>query len=213
MDPYNNHYTQLHFERAGLFKAIRDKYACREVLYPGCSVHITPSLYFPHVVYVDQSVAAAQFFANEKAILEFISRNRTYQQPAYFRFLQGDYTQSLSLREGTFDLLLSLFAGGIAKSCVRYLKVGGLLLTNNHQGDAWEAAHTGDFDLGATVRFQRGMYLISEGWEGTKLPSQKLNNKHLRHVNDSLQYTETENYYVFERLREARKPPSAGKLQ
>ena len=203
---YETHYTNLRFERAGLFKAIRDKYQCKGVLYPGCSIHITPSLYFPHVIYVDQSEAAAQFFADEKSLSEFVNHNKHYRQSAYLRFIRQDFSQSLPLMEGTFDLLLSLFAGGIAKSCAKYLKSGGLLLTNNHQSDAVEAIYGGKFKLLADIRFKKGSYSISEGLGGTKLSAQKLNNKYLKQVNDSVQYIENETYYVFERLPEAKKP-------
>jgi hypothetical protein len=199
MHPYQNYYAKLNFERAGLFEAMRDSYQCRDVLYPGCSVHITPSLYFPHVVYVDQSQAAAEFFANEASLLEYLSRHKHYKPSAYVRFIQQDYSQPLPLREGTFDLLLSLFAGGIARSCVQYLKPGGLLLTNNHQGDAVDANQ--ELYLKAIVRFQKGKYAIQEDPNKGKLPAQKRNSNDLRQANQGIEYIENELYYVFERVR------------
>ena len=122
MNLYETQYKSLQFERAGLFKAVQEKYNSRDVLYPGCSAHVTPSLYFPHVVYVDQSEAAAQFFADERSIAQFVSRNKHYEQSSYVRFVQQDYSTSLPLMEEKFDLLLALFAGGVAKSCLKYLK-------------------------------------------------------------------------------------------
>jgi hypothetical protein len=197
MQLYKSHYTQLGFERAGLFKAIRDKDPCRDVLYPGCSVHITPSLYFPHVVYVDQSDAAAQFFADEKTLLEFVSRNKHYKQSVYLRFIRQDYSQSLPLVEGTLDLLISLFAGGIAKSCARFLKPGGLLLTNNHQSDAWDAVNSGRFRLTATLRFRKGRYaIVEEDLRERNIPAQKRNSNYLRQANVGVEYIENEVYYV-----------------
>lgn len=157
MHNYKTQYADIHFERAGLFKALYEKYHPRDVLYPGCSVHITPSLYFPHVVYVDRSDAAAQFFADEQSLLEFVDHNKYYKPSTYIRFIQQDYSQPLLLREGTFDLLLSLFAGRIAKSCAQHLKSGGLLLTNNHQGDALDAAHDPTLKLKAVIQFQKGI--------------------------------------------------------
>lgn len=199
MYPYNHHYVQLNFERAGLFKAIRDQYVCREVLYPGCSVHITPSLYFPHVIYVDQSETAAQFFTHEKEILEFVNRNRTYKQSAHVRFLQRDYTQPLPLQEGTFDLLVSIFAGGIARSCARYLKKGGLLLTNNHQGDAFEAVRSKSFKAMARAQFQKGKYVLAEeNLPERNIPAQKRTSEYLRQANKGLEYTEKEVYYLLQ---------------
>src|SRR5574339_302356 len=113
MNDYETQYIELNFERDGLFKVIRDKYPCRDVLYPGCSVHITPSLHFPHVVYVDKSEAAASFFDEEKSISEFVRRNKHYRQPPYIRFIHQDYFQPLPLKEESFDLLLALFAEGV----------------------------------------------------------------------------------------------------
>lgn len=201
MKLYETQYIELDFERAGLFKAIRDQYPCKDVLYPGCSVHVTPSLYFPHVVYVDKSEAAAQFFADEKHLLDFVKRNKYYKQSAYIRFIHQDYSQPLPLRKGSFDLLLALFAEGIAKSCAQYLRPGGLLVTNNHQGDAVDAAHDRKFKLIGKVQFQKGSYRISEALNGITLPAQRHNNNFLKQVNESVQYVENEIYYIFERSR------------
>ncbi|MGE5776898.1 MAG: hypothetical protein ACM33V_11785 [Chloroflexota bacterium] len=202
MNTYKTQYADLHFERAGLFKALREKYDPKDVLYPGCSVHVTPSLYFPHVVYVDQSEAAKQFFADEKSLLEFVNRNKQYKPSAHIRFLLGDYSGSLPLREGNFDLLLSLFAGGIAKACAKYLRPGGLLLTNNHQGDAHQAASDPGLRLKATIQFKRGSYSIREEDPGkVTIPAQKPDNRYLRQVSRGVEYVEGEIYYVFERFQ------------
>ncbi|HET9912337.1 MAG TPA: class I SAM-dependent methyltransferase [Anaerolineales bacterium] len=202
MNLYETQYAALHFERAGLFRAIWDKYHCKDVLYPGCSVHITPSLYFPHVVYIDQNEAAAKFFANEKSVLEFINRNKYYKRSAYIRFIRQDYSRSLPLMEGKFDLLLSLFAGGIARSCARYLKIGGFLLTNNHQGDALDAANDQNLKLTAVVLFQKGSYsIVEDGLSEIRIPGHKSNDKYLKQADQGVEYIENEIYYVFERLR------------
>lgn len=202
MHNYKSQYADIHFERSGLFKAILERYHPRDVLYPGCSVHITPSLYFPHVVYVDQSEAAATFFAGEKSLREFLNRNKHYRASAYFRFLQQDYFQSLPLPEGTFDLLLSLFAGGIARACAKYLKPGGRLLTNNHQGDARDAARDPGLKLKAILRFQKGEYFVREaGPDDLNVPAEKPDNKYLRQTDQGVEYIENETYYVFARSR------------
>lgn len=202
MNLYETRYAALHFERAGLFRAVRDKYHCKDVLYPGCSVHITPSLYFPHVVYVDQNEAAAKCFANEKSVLEFINRNRHYKPSTYIRFIRQDYSRSLPRMGGKFDLLLSLFAGGIARSCARYLKLGGFLLTNNHQGDALDAANDQNLKLTAVVLFQKGSYsIVEDGLSEIRIPGHKSNDKYLRQASQGVEYIENEIYYVFERLR------------
>jgi hypothetical protein len=202
MHLYESQYARLKIERAGLFKALREKYPCKDVLYPGCSVHITPSLYFPHVVYVDESETAAQFFADKQSILEFVNRNKHYKQSAYLRYIQQDYSKSLPLKEGTFDLLLALFAGGIAKSCARYLKPGGLLLTNNHQGDAMDAVNDHKFIMIAVVQFHKATYTISEkALDKMKISAPKTNQRYLKQASQGIEYVENETYYVFERSR------------
>lgn len=202
MNQYENQYKSLHFERAGLFKVVQEKYQSRDVLYPGCSVHVTPSLYFPHVVYVDESDAAAQFFADERAIAQFVSRNKHYEQSAYVRFVQQDYSTPLPVMEEKFDLLLALFAGGIARSCSQYLSVGGILLTNNHQGDAVDAVRGPNLELVGMIRFQKGGYsVLDSNLDAPRIPAQRWNNKYLNQINDGVEYVENELYYIFQRTR------------
>jgi hypothetical protein len=201
MHLYESTYKSLHFERAGLFKTVQEKYHGKDVLYPGSSVHVTPSLYFPHVVYVDQSEATAQFFASERPIAEFVSRNKHYEQSAYIRFVRQDYSQPLPLREESFDLLLALFAGGIANPCYRYLKIGGFLLTNNHQGDAADALQHADLQLAAKIVFQRQAYAISEDAREQEISRQKFSTKYVRQADQGIAYVEYETYYLFRRTR------------
>ena len=105
---YKKQLVDIKFERAGLFKALKERYGCNQVLYPGSSVHITPSLFFPHVVYVDQSSTAAEFFSELDSIQTYVSRNKHYKRRAYIRFIAQDYTVPLTLPKEEFDLLISL---------------------------------------------------------------------------------------------------------
>lgn len=79
---YHRFYSALNFDRAGLFKLIKDEYGCATVLYPGSSIHITPSFYFQHLVYVDISEKAKEFFQDSENILTFVSSNKKYKQSA-----------------------------------------------------------------------------------------------------------------------------------
>lgn len=195
-------YEDMNFERTGLLRLLESTYHCRDVLYPGCSVHITPSLCFSHVVYVDQSEAAAKFFADEKTLLEFVKRNKQYRRSAYIRFIQQDYSQPLPVHENSYDLLLALFAGGIAKSCTKYLKSGGLLLTNNHQGDAVDAAQEDQLKLMAVIRFQKQSCVILKPNEiNDKILQPKLNETYLKQASQKSTYIENETYYLFQRRR------------
>lgn len=200
MDPYQSQYADLHFERAGLFRALLRHYPCTDVLYPGCSIHLTPSLFFPHVVYVDTSELAARFFADQASVSGYISRHKHYKRSAYHRFIHQDYLRPLPLMEGSFDLLLALFAAGISQACKKYLKRGGLLISNNHQNDALTASRDEELRLIAIMNFQAGRYLLREhDIEAIRIPVHKPYQNSLRQTGGSVEYIEHETYYIFER--------------
>ncbi|NUQ75570.1 MAG: hypothetical protein HUU21_18655 [Polyangiaceae bacterium] len=150
-------------ERDGLFKAIKARFnGVTTVLYPGCSVHITPSFYFPHVVYVDKGPVPRRFFTDNGEVLRMVEAGKHYKRSAFVRFLAADFTGPLPLREGSFDLLISIFAGGISRPCSRFLKVGGLLLTDNHHDDAGEAARDPGLELIGVIHERRGNFSIEQ---------------------------------------------------
>ena len=64
LELFKKHYTNKNYEQLDLFVKFSEKYEIRNVLYPGSFVHITPSLVFPQVVYVDSIKKAADFFKN-----------------------------------------------------------------------------------------------------------------------------------------------------
>ncbi|MCC6605789.1 MAG: hypothetical protein IT327_21455 [Anaerolineae bacterium] len=201
MSLYKTQYVDLQFERAGLFKLIRQQFGCTEVLYPGSSVHITPSFYFPHVVYVDSSAAAAAFFADETAVLTTINHKKTYQRSAYIRFIAQDYAAPLPLPEGQFDLLLALFAPNVVPTCQKYLKNGGLLVTNNFQDEAQTAAADPALVLNAVIRYHKKAYSLAEGDAAKWLtPSQYSPTKrYLQQSSSGYAYVEAERYFLFKK--------------
>lgn len=212
MDAYQSQYADLRFERSGLFRAIEARYRPREVLYPGCSIHITPSLYFPHVVYVDKSEAAARFFADTASLVEYINRHKYYRRRAYIRFIYQDYSRPLPLRAGAFDLVLALFAGGISAWCKNYLKQGGLLVSNNHQNDAARALEDPDLELLSILRFKSGQYVVTgDGIEVLRISGHRPYRNALRQSGGTVEYVDQETYYVFRRKSEGQvRPGGAG---
>jgi SAM-dependent methyltransferase len=132
------------------------------VLYPGAFLHVTPSFFFEHVVYVDRSDFSRDFFARAQAVVCLVNQHKRYRQAPFIRFVQQDFTTELPIREQAFDVLLALYAGGIARACARYLKPGGLLLTNDHHGDARDAARIPDFELQAAIEERRGKIRFDE---------------------------------------------------
>jgi len=198
---YEKQYCDIQFERARLFRLIREKYKCTETLYPGSSVHITPSFYFPHVVYLDRSQTAVDFFADETAVLAYINRKKTYKRSAYIRFIAQDYAEDLPLPEGSFDLLLALFAPNVVQTCQHYLKKGGLLVSNNFQDEALTAAARPEFELIAVIRYQKKVYVLvqeePEKWlRTTKNAKTK---RYLKQASSGFAYVEAEDYFVFKK--------------
>jgi hypothetical protein len=204
IERFQKQYVATHFERADLFKFILEEYHPREVLYPGCAIHITPAYFFPHIVFVDQDSEASKFFSNQEAILDWVNRHKKYQRSSYIQFINQDFTKPLPVRNGEFDLLLALYTGSVSKACTTYLKVGGVLLTNNHQNDAVEAAQEDELSLIAIVRMRGGKYQYLDAKPGQYLrrKSQESRPKrYLKRISNGVKYVENESYYIFKKVR------------
>jgi hypothetical protein len=143
---YHKYHTDHDFDRIGLFKALNEKYNIESALYPGSFVHITPSFLFPKVVYVD-SFKKTQAFFDDEDIYKFINDNKEYKSDSSVTFHKSDYRSDFGEEEESFDLLLSQYAGFISQACKKYLKIGGVLVTNNSHGDASMAYLDPDFEL------------------------------------------------------------------
>lgn len=209
---FQERYVDPRFERAGLFHALQEAFNIREVLYPGCSVHLTPAFHFPHVVFVDQDPQASAFFDNRTAILALVRQNKTYRRSPHVEFLHADFTEALPFRRQRFDLVLALFTGGVARTCCSYLKAGGLLVTNNHQDDALDATQDPALALIALASMHKGRYRVSSVEESTLLPTgARLSApRYLRDTGHGVEYIETERYYIFKHTerqnRETQRP-------
>lgn len=125
-------------DRSSLFAAIRDAWSPATALYPGSYLDLSPSTAIPSVTYVDTDRRAARFFEDADLVADQL-RGRG-DPGARTEFLQLDYTTELPLAPGSFDLLISLYAGPVWDSGSRFLAPGGLLLANNSHGDASLAA-------------------------------------------------------------------------
>jgi hypothetical protein len=205
---YLKQYVNIEFERTGLFETVKKRYGCREVLYPGSSVHLTPSLIFSHVVYVDNNAAAAEFFADEQNIQIYVKKNKRYKQSAYIRFIPQDYTTPLPLRERSFDLLIALYADGVAQACKKHLKVGGILLTNNHQNEIARVVHDPDFRLRSVIQYRGRQYQFFDDVDDFVVTSRQgaQTKVYLRSTSRGAVYRENiDVYFIFERCGGERK--------
>ncbi|NHJ84138.1 MAG: hypothetical protein FK734_01665 [Asgard group archaeon] len=135
LEIYSKEYNGLSDYYLPIFELINTNYHPQNVLYPGSYCHITPSLFYPRVVYVDNFKKIKQFF-HDKDVLAFVQENKIYEQEANIKFLFTDYRSSIDEPTASFDLLISLNAGLISQACKNYLKKGALFLVNDEHYDA-----------------------------------------------------------------------------
>jgi hypothetical protein len=128
------------------FRLINDNFLPKRVLYPGSWIHITPSLVFSHVLYVDLFSKMETIFTDSE-LLEYVENHKEYQDKPKIEFHQSDYRSNFSEVEASFDLLISLSSGFISQACGLYLKTGGLLFVDNEHYDASMAYVDPKFDL------------------------------------------------------------------
>ena len=116
---------------------LKNNFHVTRVLYPGSWIHITPSLVFPDVVYVDSLKNIKQMFADPK-LVEYVRKHSDVSELC-IKVHETDYRQRIDEKEESFDLIVSLNSGFVSKYCSKYLKKNGLLLANNSHYDAIKA--------------------------------------------------------------------------
>lgn len=124
------------------------KDASPKVLYPGCHRHITPSLVFPDITYVDSDKKVGDIFdiENNSFVREWLSANSEYEYSATttnIRFIPTSYADMKAKRHklalNSFDLLISLSAGIVTHDGLGFLRPGGHYLVNASHADAMVA--------------------------------------------------------------------------
>ena len=200
---YQKYFQERQYERLDLFQIIAAKFNIQRALYPGCFVHITPSFVFPDVVYVDNDKQAKQFFSKPE-ILEFINQNKVYPQVAQFQFHFADYRNRFDEMAGSFNLLISQYAGFVGQHCKHYLKIGGLLLANNSHGDAGIAAIDVDYQLLAVFSLRNGKHRINEtNLDEYFVPKSSLQvtKQYLEKLQKGIGYKKTGSVYLFQKVQ------------
>jgi len=202
---YAEIYRDKGFERKGLFELISKETPGGNVLYPGCSMHITPSFVFQHVVYLDQSKEAQEFFTDEQAVRELITDNKSYKTAPYFRFLSGDYTTGdLALEDSNFDILISLYAVNVIRFCRRYIRNKGIIVSNNFHDEALDALKYEDLRLIGYIRKAKNKYMLYKDDPNTALQHRdeaKVQKLCIKNRNGSMWYEDHETYYLFQVTR------------
>jgi hypothetical protein len=124
----------LHFE---IFKDVRHwTDDSTRIFYPGCHRHVTASLVFPTVLFVDCDTKVGELYS-DTAVSDFVAAEKVYEEEASYEFYCLDVNRPLPTKIGKdFDLLISLSAGIIVEACTKYVRQGGFLLVNDSHGDA-----------------------------------------------------------------------------
>ena len=122
----------------------------KRVLYPGCYRHITASLCFSHVEYLDCDEKVSDVYKDEivcQWVMQQWARLRSddgndkdeRDDKPTWNFTCASFDDSnLFFEEASFDLIISLSAGIVSTPCLRYLRDddNGYLLVNDSHGDA-----------------------------------------------------------------------------
>ena len=146
LDLYEKYHSKKEYTSIGLFREIRKKFNHDRVLYPGCYVHVTPSLVFPDVTYVD-SFRNTQKFYQSSQVKEFIEKNKKYQEKTNLKFHHQDYCKDLPEDLESFDVVISQYGGFVGMAVKKYLKKGGVLVCNDSHGDASMASIDANYEL------------------------------------------------------------------
>jgi len=143
---YKKYFIDIGIERLEIFKLIKEKFNINRVLYPGSFVHISPSFFFPEVIYLDLDKRCKKFFS-QKETIAYIESKKEYNQEPILKYYEMSFEEENEEEPCSFDLLVSQFAGFISIHCTKYLKKNGILLVNDSHGDATMAYCSGEYDL------------------------------------------------------------------
>ncbi|MBX7059559.1 MAG: hypothetical protein K1X75_15960 [Leptospirales bacterium] len=190
------------FEREGLFQLLARSFPIRRALYPGSSVHLTPSFHIPCVDYVDLKQDAARFFEDRPVVLNLIESRKSYRPASDFHFVLQDYIAGPSLPGSDYDLLLSLYAPKVVDSCLPCLRSGGLLLTCNHFGDVAAARMMPELEALAILKCREGRYQYREAESAELEPIIRAGRRNYstRVIGEGFSFRDEENYVLFRKF-------------
>ena len=189
-------------ERLGQFVIIAEKYHVKNILYPGSFIHITPSLVFPVVTYLDTDKRAKAFF-DDPTIYDYISKHKVYENDPEISFYSGNYMKNILELRRDFDLLISQYAGFVSQYCKRYLKTGGLLLINNSHGDASMASIDASYKLIGILNKRGGKYiLLDKNLDSYFIPKKvvRITKEYLEKTGRGIGYTKSPASYLFSKI-------------
>lgn len=158
---YKRYFIEKQDERKQLFMKLAQKYQVSKGIYPGSFVHITPSFFIQDMTYIDTDRRIDAFF-NDKYLIQFLDKNKTYRKTPIFDWYKADYSKFLPIEENSFDIMFSFYAGFISQDCKKYLKPQGFLICNNSHGDSSLASLDEDYELKGVINRRGKNFSISE---------------------------------------------------
>lgn len=191
-------------DRLRLFNAVAEVVDAETVLYPGSWCDVAASFVWPAVAYVDTDRRAARFFGDPDGVREIIAVVDGAPDDPDVRFINADYTEPLPLDAGSFDLLVSLYAGPVSRHCTSYLRVGGELLVNPSHGDAALASIDLRYELSGVVVSRAGDYRVTTAdLERYLVPkkSVEITPELIERTGRGVAYTKRAFAYLFRRVR------------
>lgn len=195
----NKDYTSI-----GLFREIQKKYNLSKVLYPWCYVHITPSLIFPYVTYVDSFRNTHKFYESQD-VKEFIQEHKEYSQDSEFTFYQKDYTKDIPENIETFNVIISQYWWFVWQATKKYLKKWWILVCNNSHWDASMASFDSDYELVAIYnRVSDEKYRISENNLDKYLIPKDISKNKREIIEKNMRwiaYTKSPSGYIFRKIK------------
>ncbi len=144
LEKYLSNYSGINDVHLGAFRLLKEKYQVERVLYPGSWIHLTPSLVFQFVVYVDFVAGITSMFKDSE-LLGYIEANSEVNGKPIIKLHKADYRVGIKEDKASFDLLISLSGGFVSIYCGLFLRKMGLLFVNNEHYDACMAYVNPDF--------------------------------------------------------------------
>lgn len=146
LDKYIKNNVSKDYTSIWLFKTIKEKFNNGKVLYPWSYVHITPSLIFSNVVYIDSFKDTYKFYESDE-VKDYIEKNKEYQEMTTYKFHQQNYSNDLPEKIESFDIIISQYCGFAWRDTKKYLKKWWILVCNNSHWDASMASLDKDYKL------------------------------------------------------------------
>ena len=200
---YKKYNVDKDYTSIGLFRAIKERFNSKKVLYPGCYVHITPSLIFSDITYVDSFKDTYKFYES-KDVKEYIEKNKKYGEKTKIKFYHQDYSKDIPEKLKSFDLIISQYGGFVGQAVKKYLNIGGILLCNDSHGDATMASIDSDYKLiGVYNRISDEEFTHSEkNLDEYLIPKKEKNisKEEIKKTMKGIKYTKNPSGYIFKKI-------------